>query len=244
MSPGGPECSSRAACERTAPVRVLLRSTDFAAPRPRAAGLRTARRWPARCWPARCWPARCWPAEPGAEAALDAALRWSVPVEFAAAQPITACSPLRSAGLGTARHRPVEPGAPGSVPRFVLVRHRPRVVVRKAAWSYPHRTRSYATPVVVQSAPLFVTRGRPGDPPAAPGYDRALPGTTARLETPNHRRPPTPPTPSHTNGEEPTDDGATAVSSPADPVPRVNLADPGTGANGASSRSPGVLPAS
>ena len=121
----------------------------------------------------------------------------------------------RAAGPRAVRRRPVEPGAPGSVCRFVAVRHRSRAVVRKAARSYLRGSLRYDRAPSGTTARFRVrprasgydrapsgTTARPRVRPRAPGYDRALPGTTAQgSKVPNHRHSPTPTAPSHMKGQ-------------------------------------------
>ena len=178
-------------------------------PRPRAAVLRTA-----RCWSARCWSARCWPVQPGAEAALDAAVHWSVPVEPVAAHPCAVrAHRRRAAGLRAAGRW--SPGCRGACPVSS-----PCATGFSRSYAKPRgRTQSSAVvllalPVVRNSArsylraPLRYDRAPSGTTarlrvrPRVPTYDQALPGTTARPETPNRRHPPTPTAPTHEGADD------------------------------------------
>ena len=104
MGPVGPGRWS--ARHRSSPERsAMTRGPGSLVCAPRAAGLRTAR----------CWSARCWPVQPGAEAALDAAVHWSVPVEPVAAHPrAVRAHRRRAAGLRAAGRW--SPGCRGACP--------------------------------------------------------------------------------------------------------------------------------
>ena len=151
-------------------------------PRPRAAVLRTAR----------CWSARCWPVQPGAEAALDAAVHWSVPVEPVAAHPCAVrAHRRRAAGLRAAGRW--SPGCRGACPvsspcatGFSRSYAKPRsrtqssAVVLLALPVVRNSARSYLrAPLRYDRAPSGTT-ARPRVRPRVPGYDRAPSGTTAR----------------------------------------------------------------
>ena len=150
--------------------------------RPRVAGLRTAR----------CWSARCWPVQPGAEAALDAAVHWSVPVEPVAAHPCAVrahrrrAAGLRAAGRWSPGCRGAcsvsSPCATGFSRSYVKPRGRTQssAVVLPALPVVRNSARSYLrAPLRYDRAPRGTT-ARLRVRPRVPGYDRAPRGTTAR----------------------------------------------------------------
>ena len=173
MGPVGPGRWS--ARHRSSPERsAMTRGPGSLVCAPRAAGLRTAR----------CWSARCWPVQPGAEAALDAAVHWSVPVEPVAAHPCAVrAHRRRAAGLRAAGRW--SPGCRGAcsvsspcATGFSRSYVKPRGRTQSSAVVLP------ALPVVRNSARSYLR--------APLRYDRASPGTTTRSgvrprRTPRHR---------------------------------------------------------
>ena len=204
MGPVGPGRWS--ARHRSSPERsAMTRGPGSLVCAPRAAGLRTAR----------CWSARCWPVQPGAEAALDAAVHWSVPVEPVAAHPCAVrahrrrAAGLRAAGRWSPGCRGAcsvsSPCATGFSRSYVKPRGRTQssAVVLPALPVVRNSARSYLrAPLRYDRAPRGTT-ARPGVRPRAPTYDQALPGTTAQDPgTPNRRLPPAPTAPTHEGADD------------------------------------------